>query len=716
MLLLLVTILALSAQTLLALVVLLKDGSSLRNRAFGLLSMALLIWAALNYYDAIPGVPHDIYVIRSIMFFAALQNVFFVLFSFSLIGRPLKTGVKFWLYILLSFVVGVVCFSPVMFSGVAADGYPIAQPGMLVFLVHAVISVVWGFKNVVRQFKKSVGVQRQQLLYILLAAIVLWGIVPFTNMLLSMTLKTGFFSAISPIYAFAFSSLIAYAMIKHRLFDIRLAVARTLTYLLLFATLVLGYALLVFGTIQVFFAGENTITFEQNVVYIAAALFLALTYEPLKRFFRRLTNKIFFQDAYDTKFVLDQVTSVLVRTVGLDKVARQSLEILVKYLKVEYIAIAIPDGEQFPQGRVIVVGHKKPNLTEVIKEIPKRIPALALAEDFDNYLNPTYKLMHSHNVEAYARLESSRELIGHMLFGYKQNGHVYTTQDIELIRIVADEMAVAIQNTLRFEKIEAFNQTLQQEVADATKQLRASNAKLQELDEAKDEFISMASHQLRTPLTSVKGYLSMALEGDAGELKPDQRKLVEEAYDSAQRMVYMIADFLNISRIKTGKFMLERSSVRLPMLIKEELTQIKAAAKARGITVKVAIPSQFPVLRLDENKIRQVVMNFMDNATFYSNSGGNIEITLQQQGDYAIFTVKDDGIGVPNSERAKVFTKFFRASNARHVRPDGTGLGLFMAKKVINAHDGEIIFESAENKGSTFGFKIPIKQNAAAKQ
>jgi signal transduction histidine kinase len=219
----------------------------------------------------------------------------------------------------------------------------------------------------------------------------------------------------------------------------------------------------------------------------------------------------------------------------------------------------------------------------------------------------------------------------------------------------------------------------------------------------------MASHQLRTPLTSVKGYLSMALEGDGGELKPEQRKLLQEAYSSSQRMVYMIADFLNVSRLKTGKFLLEISSVHLPKLIQEEVAQLGAAAKGRGLQLDVSLPSQFPALRLDENKIRQVIMNFIDNAVFYSKSGGTITISLHTEDDEVVFMVKDHGIGVPANEQQGVFTKFFRATNARHARPDGTGIGLFMAEKVIHAHGGEVIFKSEENKGSTFGFRLPLK-------
>ena len=138
-----------------------------------------------------------------------------------------------------------------------------------------------------------------------------------------------------------------------------------------------------------------------------------------------------------------------------------------------------------------------------------------------------------------------------------------------------------MQNAMRFEEISDFNVTLRQEIKEATSQLRASNSKLRKLDEAKDEFISMASHQLRTPLTGVKGYLSMALEGDAGKLNDQQRKLLEEAFMSAQRMVYLIGDFLNVSRIQTGKFVLELRPVNLSVLVQEEINQLLATAERR---------------------------------------------------------------------------------------------------------------------------------------
>src|SRR5690606_4858412 len=166
--------------------------------------------------------------------------------------------------------------------------------------------------------------------------------------------------------------------------------------------------------------------------------------------------------------------------------------------------------------------------------------------------------------------------------------------------------------------IQQFNITLQQKIDDATKKLRHANEKLKEMDQTKDDFISMASHQLRTPLTSVKGYISMVIEGDAGKISATQRKLLDQAFVSSQRMVYLIADLLNVSRLKTGKFIIEPKEVNLADVVEGEIAQLTETAKGRDLELTYKKPKDFPSLMLDETKIRQVIMNFADNAIYYT--------------------------------------------------------------------------------------------------
>ncbi|MFT4532385.1 MAG: signal transduction histidine kinase, partial [Candidatus Saccharimonadales bacterium] len=197
---------------------------------------------------------------------------------------------------------------------------------------------------------------------------------------------------------------------------------------------------------------------------------------------------------------------------------------------------------------------------------------------------------------------------------------------------------------------------------------------------------------------------------DAGKISDPQRKMLGQAFFSAQRMVYLIADLLNVSRLKTGKFVIESKPVNLSKVIKTEVAQLHEGLAAKNLKLEINAPKGFPDAEVDEMKIRQVIMNFLDNAIYYTPQDGKITIDLEEKDNNVNLTVSDTGIGVPKEEQGKLFTKFYRAENAKKARPDGTGLGLFMAKKVIEAHKGSVIFESKVGTGSSFGFSIPLEK------
>jgi signal transduction histidine kinase len=300
------------------------------------------------------------------------------------------------------------------------------------------------------------------------------------------------------------------------------------------------------------------------------------------------------------------------------------------------------------------------------------------------------------------KLQARGRLVGLMIVGLVSEESVAdkASNDEDLIVRLGGAVGIALDNKLLLEENEH-----------VVKQLQKSNEKLKALDETKDEFLSMASHQLRTPLTSIKGYVSMVLEGDAGRVTPQQQKLLVEAFKSSERMVGLIGDFLNVSRLQTGKFLIEKAPFDLKKVVKEEIADLDVIAESHSLKLKLKTGSgHFPVVA-DESKLRQVVMNFVDNAIYYSKANSTIVVNLENVNGNAALTVVDTGIGVPQAEQDHLFTKFFRAQNARKQRPDGTGVGLFLARKVITEHNGSIIFSSKEGKGSTFGFKIPLEED-----
>lgn len=201
----------------------------------------------------------------------------------------------------------------------------------------------------------------------------------------------------------------------------------------------------------------------------------------------------------------------------------------------------------------------------------------------------------------------------------------------------------------------------------------------------------------------------MVLQGDAGKITPMQTQLLSEAFESSERMVHLINDFLNVSRLQTGKFIIDARTVDLAKLVDQEVDSLKTTAKTHDLRLQYRAPRAHPQLMLDEGKIRQVIMNFIDNAIYYSRPSTTIHVILEQQGSDIVLEVRDTGIGVPASEQKHLFGKFFRATNARKQRPDGTGVGLFLVKRVIDAHHGQVIFSfKKEGEGSTFGFRLPL--------
>jgi signal transduction histidine kinase len=206
----------------------------------------------------------------------------------------------------------------------------------------------------------------------------------------------------------------------------------------------------------------------------------------------------------------------------------------------------------------------------------------------------------------------------------------------------------------------------------------------------------------------------MLLDGDAGEIKVGQYDFIHEAYSGANRMVGLINDLLNVSRMDTGRFFIEPVDVDISQMVKEEVNQLTNQAKEKSIYINIEEKGQIPKIWADETKIRQVVMNFIDNAVHYTQKGG-VTVKLGKDNNHFVFSVTDTGIGVPKAEQNKLFEKFYRAQNARHTRPDGTGLGIYLAKRIIEDHNGEIFFNSVEGQGSTFGFRLPLKKSELVK-
>lgn len=231
------------------------------------------------------------------------------------------------------------------------------------------------------------------------------------------------------------------------------------------------------------------------------------------------------------------------------------------------------------------------------------------------------------------------------------------------------------------------------------------------IEQLKTEFVSLSAHQLRTPLSAIKWTLRMLLDGDLGEITAEQRDYTEKTAQSTERMIALINDLLNVTRIEEGKYLYEPVPLLLTPIVQSVIDSYKEEIKQKKIKFKFSKPKELPPIRLDKEKIRLAIQNIFDNAVRYTPAGGEVKVSLKydKNKQKVEFSVKDSGIGIPQDQQERVFTKFFRGGNAIRMATEGSGLGLYITKHIVEAHGGRIWFISEANKGSTFSFTLPVK-------
>lgn len=233
------------------------------------------------------------------------------------------------------------------------------------------------------------------------------------------------------------------------------------------------------------------------------------------------------------------------------------------------------------------------------------------------------------------------------------------------------------------------------------------------IEKMKAEFVSVAAHQLRTPLSAIKWTLKMILDGDLGEVSEQQKDFLEKAYQSNERMINLINDLLNVTRIEEGRFLYKPILTSIEDIVQSVLNSYKEMIERKNINLEFQKPEkELPKTKIDVEKISLAIQNLLDNAIKYNREGGKIIISLKHIGDKIEFSIKDNGVGIPKDQQERVFSKFFRGANALKMETEGSGLGLFIAKNIIEAHGGNLWFESEENVGTTFYFTIPIRNES----
>ncbi|HUQ29903.1 MAG TPA: HAMP domain-containing sensor histidine kinase [Candidatus Paceibacterota bacterium] len=241
------------------------------------------------------------------------------------------------------------------------------------------------------------------------------------------------------------------------------------------------------------------------------------------------------------------------------------------------------------------------------------------------------------------------------------------------------------------------------------RELARANVQLREIDRRKSEFISVVAHQLRTPLAGFKWALDLLVKGQAGPVTPEQKQILDKSYEGNEHMISLVEEMLRADRVEGGHFDITPASVDIVQVVKNIISDITPLAEKKQITLVFEHGAEtIPHIMLDPDKIRAVFQNLIENAISYSPAGSAVTVVVRKEEKNVLITVSDQGIGIPKGEEGEIFSRLYRAKNARLARPDGSGLGLYIAKNIVTLHGGTIRFESVENKGTTFFVTLPL--------
>lgn len=701
-------------------IVVLQNNRGAMQRSFGLMTASICLWIIANYlannpFDnslAIADISNRLaYLFAMLLVFSGL------LFTYYFPVRHRPSNVE-------AFALAAAC---ILLSGLSLTTYVSGTvtvdtlgnldfsigPGLWLYILAFLTAIGYAAHNLLTLGTRGEG-RRRRARYVLFAfaASALTGLV--LNVILPLVVSDWHTTRFGPLATVILVSSITYQIARRGLFDIRLATVRTISYaasLLTLSVVYYGVAYLISTTVL---GGHiaRTINISPVTVILVLAFALAFLFRPVKRFFDTVTDDIFYHDRYQVEDFFARFGELLTSAADLRGLLERAAVELVMTFKAEQAFFLLHRAEDViarhlsagTPGHATLTAHDVALLDDYAAASRSSLIVTELLPDDGSALR---RMLWRHRIAVVMTLRHEGAVFGYVALGDRLSG-TYTNRDIETLVGTGNELVIAIQNAFSLHQLTALNATLEQRIDAATKELRRSNAKLKHLDEVKDEFMSMASHQLRTPLAGVKGNLSMVLEGDMGPLLPKQEQVIQEAFTSSDRMAGLVSDFLNVSRIQTGKFVIEKTSFDLRPVAEQEVDRLRQMAASHHLKLQLNVEGNDFTVMADESKLRQVIMNFIDNAIYYSHPDSTVTINLVRTKDAVALTVVDTGIGVPQAEQARLFKKFFRAKNARTQRPDGTGVGLFLAQKVIAAHHGSLIFSSAEGKGSTFGFRLPL--------
>ncbi|MDD4901629.1 MAG: ATP-binding protein [Patescibacteria group bacterium] len=673
---------------LLALIVLRNNPRNIINKVFFLISVFLGLWGFSLLFYQFPLIFSSLAWIKMTYLSASFYLIFVLAFSFifpTAIYRQFWRPAAFFSLIFLAVTIWLLFFTKIWIIDVVVDPQKGLQTiwgnGYYLWLLIIWISIIWTFINLIIKSRHSSGLRKLQLKFFSYSFVLFSFLVTVSDGIVPIFFNDTRLFYTSAIFSIIFSGVTAYAILKHRFMDIHLVVARSISYFLLLFSFGVFYSLTLF--LCATFIIAEPIAIGTYALFSLIALAVAFSFQPLLAFFQRITDNIFYKQNYNESRLLYDLALLMASTFSLVELTDKLLEKIMAAIRVSFGAFVLIDNKKiFHLVQRGYAGKMKISDGDISRFV-KQTQIVLFDELPENALKETMRRL---NINVIIPLRVKGETEDVLIFGEKLSGNPYTDKDISFFQVFASAASAAIKNVSNVEQI-------------------------MRLDELKSEFVNVVSHQLRTPLSVARWNFEMILDNVFGKLPPKVEQITRDTYLQFVTLNRGLNNLMAVLEIEKNEVLMKYDKIDIDQaIIKEVISDLAEVIKEKKITIK----QENPIARkfsLDQKKIKAVFEIILDNAIRYSPDGSTITIsqTLRKgkRKNEILISVADRGIGILSVNKEAIFTKFFRGEEAKKMSPDGFGLGLFMAKKYVKYHGGDLWFEKNKAGGSTFSFFIP---------
>lgn len=703
----------------LAILISIKNGKPLANKIFVLFIFSIIIWCVTNYLADHSFNNEQALFWSKIVWVATPLGLFFAL-SF-VFYFPFVEKSRLKIKIIISGLVSVLfaIFSLTDFFSLFIKEVYLGKEGIenivyghwfVLGFLYFVLVIFYIFSKFFIKYRKTTGFEKLQSKYFILGWIMFLFFAILFGLILPFITQNPLWSRFSPSFSIIFIGATTYAILRHRLMDIRLFIQKTILYALTFGFFLVIYLSLIF----VFNKILDLIDLAPTIGSIISAVLVISLYPRFRLYFQKKTDSFFYRYPYDANRVLKEINEKCNSQIDFAVFFECFIAIIEKELKINKVLLVVLDRDEV---EILIKNHNfNRKLVDCLKAV--KCPS-EIYEYFNHYKHPTvvhdkYSILEEMilkdadismcsvfvkkaGVHLILPVYCKNQLVAFLFFGPKLSQEAYYPQDLQLFETLIDTLSLTFRNIFLYTDLKRSLFCLEEKVNNRTKELK-------ELNENQSRFMADISHELQTPLAVLKGNLSLINQQKMTLLESQKAFLSMER--SVDRLSHLIKDLVFLAKADVGKIEVNKENFSLSDLVWKVFEDSLILAEDKRIRLKAEIEKDI-LLFGDQEMIKSLLFNLISNAFKYAASGKEVKIKLFKEDETACLQVVDRGIGIAQENLPHIFSRFYRIENG--YLEQGTGLGLAICKWIVQAHYGKIGVKSELNRGTTFKVILPLK-------